>query len=132
MQGCATSAISLPGTACLWFQPAGSGQLAVSVASYTPRRLGRSPHPTRNPPHRVLGWGPLLLILVLVLAVLATSLWWSQSDSQEHGLSAWLALHPPRRARHDNELLRRRKLASMEELLPAGEVQVCKSRRFRF
>ena len=32
--------------------------------------------------------------------------------------AAWLKLHPPRRSRHDNELLRRRMLASLAESSP--------------
>lgn len=69
---------------------------------------------------RVLTASVLTVLLVTMTILLRTT----HSPTTDDGAdadprSAWLRLHPPRKARYDNELLRRRLLASMTELKPA-------------
>ena len=70
-------------------------------------------------------WRPCLVAAFVVLAVALWVLVRTTHDSDSTGddrlssRSMWLKLHPPRQARHDAELLRRRILSLLVELGPA-------------
>lgn len=65
----------------------------------------------------------LAAFVVLALTMAVSFRTTHHEDGPPVTRSGWLRLHPPRQARHDNELLRRRMLMSIAELPPQDLTQ---------